>query len=244
MERTMQLQFSEIRDKRQKEWFWLDNALLDEYARLIGPNAVLVYIALSRHADNDEQTCWPSMETIAEEIGIKSRNTVAKGIKTLQKFGMIEVQQSKKVDGTHNNNVYTLLSKKHWKDAEEGVLLARKVLEKPVVLKQGDSVQISMQVTEHPQPEAAEMASHCPWLNKEAWDEWVVYRKEIKKKLTPTTIKQQLKFLEEHQADHVAIITQSIQNGWTGLFPFKGKKAPANRQAAPAGKYAHVGQKI
>ncbi len=59
------------------------------------------------------------------------------------------------------------------------------------------------------------------WLDKEAWNEWQQYRKEIKKKLTPITIKQQLKFLEKNKSDHIEIINTSISNGWTGLFPIK-----------------------
>jgi len=59
------------------------------------------------------------------------------------------------------------------------------------------------------------------WLDKEAWSEWEQYRKEIKKKLTPLTIKQQIRFLEKNKNDHIEIINTSISNGWTGLFPIK-----------------------
>ncbi len=59
------------------------------------------------------------------------------------------------------------------------------------------------------------------WLNQEAWTEWVQFRKEIKKKLVQTTINRQLKFLEKHKTNHVAILEQSIQNGWQGLFEVK-----------------------
>lgn len=63
------------------------------------------------------------------------------------------------------------------------------------------------------------------WLNKEAWGEWVAYRKERGKKLTPMSIKKQLKDLEKNKADQVEIINNSIRNGWTGLFALK-KTAP------------------
>src|SRR6185312_12049413 len=39
------------------------------------------------------------------------------------------------------------------------------------------------------------------WLNQKIWNEWVEYRKESKKKLSPLTVKQQLKFLGEHTKD-------------------------------------------
>ena len=69
------------------------------------------------------------------------------------------------------------------------------------------------------------------WLDKDAWESWVKHRTEQKKKLTPQTIKLQLKFLESDVKNHRAIIEQSIQNGWMGLFPLKGtapKKQPSN----------------
>ena len=57
------------------------------------------------------------------------------------------------------------------------------------------------------------------WLNQEAWQLWVQFRKEIRKPLKPTTIKLQLKMLEKHKLHHVEILETSIQNGWQGLFP-------------------------
>lgn len=225
----MQLPFFEVRDRRQKEWFWLDNVLLDEYAKVIGPNATLVYIALSRHADNELQNCWPSMDTIAEKCGIKSRNTVAKGIKMLQSYNMIEVQESiNPTNGKRLNNVYTLLARHHWKLHVE----VKKAVEPSA--------------PERPAETAKIFQDELPaWLHPEIWDEWVTYRREIKKKLTPSTIKQQIAFLEKHQADYKEIILASIQNGWTGLFPLKGNQKPAaNKQPAAVGKYSQVGQKI
>lgn len=55
-----------------------------------------------------------------------------------------------------------------------------------------------------------------------AWTEWFAYRKEIKKKMTETTIRKQFKDLAAHtEADAIQIIEQSIRNGWTGLHPLK-----------------------
>lgn len=59
------------------------------------------------------------------------------------------------------------------------------------------------------------------WINQEAWNAWVEYRKEKKQKLTSKTIALQIKFLEKDIPNHVEIIEQSIRNGWTGLFPLK-----------------------
>lgn len=66
-----------------------------------------------------------------------------------------------------------------------------------------------------------------------AWGEWVQHRKEIKKTLTKSTKTKQLNFLLAHIDNHVAIINQSIQNGWAGLFE---PKKQQSRQPAQSYK--------
>jgi hypothetical protein len=78
------------------------------------------------------------------------------------------------------------------------------------------------------------------WINHQAWDEWELHRKEIKHKLTPSTRKSQLKFLEKFKEDHVEIIRTSIQNGWTGLFQLKKFGRPTNVLQPTPGKYAKL----
>ena len=53
----------------------------------------------------------------------------------------------------------------------------------------------------------------------ETWNDWVAYRKERKKKLTPSTIKMQLKKLGGvGEVRAIRMITHSIEKGWEGLF--------------------------
>lgn len=104
----------EIRDKRNKEWFIVDNIYLNGYARIFGPIGSSVYLSLCRHADNETQKCFPSMELIAEEIAV-SRQTVGKYISLLESHGLISVQKNiSKKDKKRENNVYTLLDKSNW----------------------------------------------------------------------------------------------------------------------------------
>lgn len=57
---------------------------------------------------------------------------------------------------------------------------------------------------------------------QEAWADWISFRKEIKKPLTPTAIKMQLKLLASwREIDAIASIEQSVRNGWQGLFEAK-----------------------
>lgn len=52
-----------------------------------------------------------------------------------------------------------------------------------------------------------------------AWDEWIKHRKQLKKKLTPSTMLKQLKKLSSFTPTQAAaIIDRSIEKGWMGLY--------------------------
>lgn len=69
----------------------------------------------------------------------------------------------------------------------------------------------------------------------QAWGDWEVARREMKKPLTNTARKQQFLFLIEQQ-DPVAVLRQSIQNQWQGLFELKG-----NANGKGNGRFGHQG---
>jgi biotin operon repressor len=53
-----------------------------------------------------------------------------------------------------------------------------------------------------------------------AWEEWIVYRKQLKKPLTPLTISHQLINLSKTtEQNAVNAINKSIHNGWISIFP-------------------------
>lgn len=67
-------------------------------------------------------------------------------------------------------------------------------------------------------------ADAVPFVDKvlKVWDEWVQFRKEKKAALTPTTIKKQIQFLGGRgDPEIIAILNQSMTNGYTGLFELK-----------------------
>lgn len=54
------------------------------------------------------------------------------------------------------------------------------------------------------------------------WNEWEQFKKEKRQTLTPSSIKKQIKFLGGRgDPEIIAIINQSIMNGYTGLFELK-----------------------
>ncbi len=68
------------------------------------------------------------------------------------------------------------------------------------------------------------MSNLPEWMNAEKWDEWVQYRKEIRKTLKPITIKKQMLFLSKYKEQHEEILETSMMNGWQGLFAPKQQK--------------------
>ncbi|EYB69086.1 hypothetical protein DEIPH_ctg011orf0054 [Deinococcus phoenicis] len=58
----------------------------------------------------------------------------------------------------------------------------------------------------------------------EAWADWLAYRRKRRLSCLPETLGRQLKMLAA-QPDPLAVMEQSITNGWAGLFPLKGAAA-------------------
>ncbi len=74
----------------------------------------------------------------------------------------------------------------------------------------------------------------------QAWEQWQTHRRELRRPLTATTTRRQLAMLARYSADTAeAMIWQSIEHGWMGLFALKERGASdAQRQATAAEKLA------
>lgn len=97
-----------LKDARQKEWFWLENDLIDN----LNLNAYekMTYIVLARHA-NSESMCFPSNQTIAKKVGC-SINTARKAVKTLEEKQLIKKIARKKNEKENDSNLYCIMSAK------------------------------------------------------------------------------------------------------------------------------------
>jgi hypothetical protein len=61
-------------------------------------------------------------------------------------------------------------------------------------------------------------------LPSKEWDEWLSFRRKKRWPVDALTLKKQLKVLAEYDtATQRAMIDTSIQSGWQGLFPLKGR---------------------
>ena len=100
----------EIRDSRDREFFFVDNLFLDQYALIVGTHTLCVYLSLCRHVNKD-QTCFPSIDLICDEMG-SSTKTVVRGLKQLEFHHIIKIDRVK-----GEANIYTLLNRRHWRKA-------------------------------------------------------------------------------------------------------------------------------
>lgn len=92
-----------MRDKRDKGWFWIDNAIVDRTDLNIYEK--MLYMCLARHA-GEKDFCFPGLETLCRELGIKDTRTVVKYIRTLEEKGLIETKKEKgKSNKYYLNNV-------------------------------------------------------------------------------------------------------------------------------------------
>jgi hypothetical protein len=86
---------------------------------------------------------------------------------------------------------------------------------------------------------------------RSAWDSWVRHRRELGKKLTPTSSSRLLKRLAAWgEARAVSAIEHSIAQGWQGVFEERKNHGDPNvgrnlsRVIAPPGKYDDIGERI
>lgn len=93
----------EERDFSNGNWLRMHNAILDDYGRLLGSDAITVYAVLARFANNRTQVCWPSLATIRGRTGL-SRPTIIKALRKMERLNLIKIERI-----LGGNNTYTLL---------------------------------------------------------------------------------------------------------------------------------------
>lgn len=96
-----------VADKRKRGYFTVDNILLDQYGKELGPYAIAVYVALARFANADAE-CWPSRRAIYERTGV-SVAQVTRELAKLTSLGLITITPQFNEHGDQVSNLYTLL---------------------------------------------------------------------------------------------------------------------------------------
>jgi len=108
-----------LRDGRVRNWFYLENDLLDRDDLTIYEKTV--YIVIARYV-NGENKAFPSYETIAKK-GSMAKVQAMRVVKSLIKKGLLKKEARKnRNNGGSTSNLYTLLNPKpDNKNKEEGV---------------------------------------------------------------------------------------------------------------------------
>ena len=178
-------------------------------AKIGNPQRKLILIALADIA-NEKRQCWPShayISTIAE----CSKSSVIRHLAFLQDEGLINIENRKDGEGK-KSNLYTIYPMCH----PDTTLVSQ---------RHHPSVTVTHNTL---------IDTHIDTISNmglsEIWEEWIRHRRDIKKPLTPESIKRQVNFLEKSKPeDRIGIIEQSIRNGYTGLFHLKGNKHGNNQ---------------
>jgi len=99
-----------IVDRRRHDFFLVDNAVVTRHGASVGPIGLAVYMALAHRAHRDNGAAWPSIQTIAKEIGAGA-HSVRKGLAALEAAGLIHIRRRFDPDRKqYSSSVYTLLA--------------------------------------------------------------------------------------------------------------------------------------
>lgn len=93
----------QVRDQRKPGWWWAESEVF-KYAKAIRPSGVAVYALLCRFADNRTRKAFPSVQTMADILGV-SRDVVMEAIGRLLEQHLIHRERPNRRKVT----IYTLL---------------------------------------------------------------------------------------------------------------------------------------
>ncbi|MDB3082957.1 hypothetical protein C4097_00070 [Clostridioides difficile] len=98
-----------LKDARKKEWFWLENDLVDREDLTVYEK--MAYMVLARYSDN-KSSCFPSLSLISKKMGC-GITTVKKTINSLEEKKLI-MKACRKVENKKENdtNIYYIMSLK------------------------------------------------------------------------------------------------------------------------------------
>jgi hypothetical protein len=213
---------------------WLDEAGLTAAE-------MRVFVHLLRSADK-AGVAWPSYARIIS-ITRLSKSTIRRAIDELKRRDLI-VMIGKPFAGSCRYKVLPIVPPEGQKEASNSS--TREPIEPapivPPVTRNSPSSEPSIVPPEGQEGNPLKVI-HLRVSNKEAlpfssdqfqaaWNDWKQHRIELKKKLTPTSTRQQFKTLEAMGEDRaIAAINHSIGNGWTGIFEPASTKATAGHSS-------------
>ena len=206
-----------------------------------------VLIALANYADHNGM-CFPSAETV-KKFTAQSEKTIYRAFKKLEELGLIKSRRKRKENGHLSTFEFQLVS------SGQRVQL----MDKPVDCESSRAVKAKTPAKAKPETLTEELIEIEPvdcestpnqsvilnqsdtpltplGISQELWEEYRQHRKQLGKKLTPIAQERAIKKLERLKAsgtDPTAVIEQTLENGWTGLFELKDRKNEATSRNNP-----------
>jgi hypothetical protein len=216
---------------------------------LINPNHTAIFMFSIEHCNRlgwKDKFGFPSQMTM-DALGIKNHHTYIKYFNDLVEWGFFKLIQ--KSTNQYSANVISLgfgksknskaldkafikhTTKQHHSNPQS-TQQSNDSIDKPITNNQLNNKPITNITNE---PLRALSGIFLLEDVQKAWLEWEQYRKEKKQKLTASTAKKQMSFLGGRAGpEAIAIINQSILNGWTGLFELKTKVNGQSTASNPA----------
>jgi hypothetical protein len=165
---------------------------------------------------------WPSQTTLANSMNATTR-AVRNWQAELEGLGIIRVQVGK---GRSSTNRYRLNLNSLTLKEERGSAFSEVKEERGSALRR-NHVPLNEEPRSYRKNRNNQLKEQAfflpPELDNEefrsAWLQWIGFRREIKKKLTPSTVSKQLELLATWgSVKSIQAIQASITNGWQGLF--------------------------
>lgn len=198
----------------------------------IPPSLRLTLYALNCFQGNNK-TAFCKRETLADEVGVHV-DQLSRKLQALEKLGVIKSTWTKRNDRPSREHaiVFAQLRKMQRPTLTNSSECEGGTLTIPTVHSDdcdSSTLTNSSDMNIHRTSKNIQRGASLPELvlpdnldNEEfrrAWSEWVEFRREIKKKLAPSTVSKQLKELATWgSAKSIQAINSSIHNGWQGLF--------------------------
>ncbi|MGH7745787.1 MAG: helix-turn-helix domain-containing protein, partial [Candidatus Dormibacteria bacterium] len=96
-----------IEDRRRRDFCTVDHAVLDEYLPILRLEGTMIYLALTRLAD-DRGLALPSVRQLARYCGI-GKSTVHARLLLMERMGLMHVHRGRQDTGGNAVNVYQLV---------------------------------------------------------------------------------------------------------------------------------------
>ncbi|HEX7113745.1 MAG TPA: helix-turn-helix domain-containing protein [Steroidobacter sp.] len=199
--------------------------------RIAKSSEKFVLVVLCNYAD-EQGICYPSITALCADTG-QNRKTVIANLKSLTASGRIR-DTGRRAGSTGQIVVYQINStdngsveeSQNRNSSENGTVPF--FPPKSTVFSTKESQKRDTDPSRNHKGTVNRAESNIELhetLPRDTWEEWIAHRRERRWPLSPRALKPQLKLLAKYDTEtQREIIETSMQAGWQGLFPPKGKK--------------------